>query len=703
MQFLHLLRQYPFIRVIIPFSGGVLAGNRFIFSETLVIFVLLFLIGTLVFIHFHNTAFGSRWLFGVFLNLAFITSGVAFANIYLQKNLDDVKYGNTLTVFQAEVIRSPVEKEKSVGAMLRITCMMSDSVIKDRFRVMAYFEKDNHSKKLRVGDIIVARVFLKEIAGPTNPYEFNYKKRMQWKNVCLTTYIKSCYWEKTDFRNSILSMATGIRENIFALYSKCGIKGDELAVLSALTLGYKDQLSDEITQYYAASGAMHILAVSGLHVGIIYILASRLLFFLRKTRWGKIPCTVIILFILWSFAAIAGFSPSVSRAAFMFSVIQTGKTLRKPPDIYNNIAFSAFVLLLINPFQISDVGFQLSYMAVTGIVFFQPRIYNLLYIRNRAADYLWQLISVSLAAQLVTAPISIYYFHYFPTLFWLTSIFVIPLAAIIIYGAVFLIFMYYLQLPFLFLGKILNIILKVQNLLIFKIQNISFALIENIDLSVFQVVLYFIILCSFTLYLIRKKGSWLIFALSFSAVFMLLHTLHVMKIEDQRQIVVFNIGVNTAVSLVDGRNALFISDYEPIEDLAENFRIKNFIVKSGIRKIENYRITDENKRLYYKHISILKAKNSIFFTNGRYNGVLIYKNTYNEILPSVPLKINCIVLANNAAIDPILLKEQYDADWLVIDPSNSKQNRARWLFSVNDTLYRVHSVADAGAFKLNVN
>ncbi|MBN2612890.1 MAG: ComEC family competence protein [Bacteroidales bacterium] len=702
MQFLHLLRHYPFIRIIIPFITGILTGIHFMLSETFMVIMLLILSGTLIFVHFYNSAFGLRWLYGILFNVVFIVSGMAFANINVHKNKDVLRYSNTEAIIQAEVIKPVVEKEKSIGTLLRVNIIMSGSVIKERFRVTAYFEKDDRSKKLRVGDVILAKTYLKEIPGPTNPHEFNYKKRMQWKNVCLTTYIKSSSWEKTDFKNSPFAIAAAIREKLFEIYGKCGIRGDELAVLSALTLGNKDQLSDEITQYYAASGAMHILAVSGLHVGIIYILTSRLLFFLRRNRWGKIPCTIIIILCLWSFAAIAGFSPSVSRAAFMFMVIQIGKTLKKPPEIYNNIAFSAFVLLLFNPFQIADVGFQLSFLAVTGIVYFQPKIYNLLYIRNRAPDYLWQLVSVSLAAQLATAPLTIGYFHYFPTLFWLTNIFVIPLAAIIIYGAVLLVILHYMQLPYLFFGKILNFILTVQNYLIFKIQGVSFSMIENIDISAVQVALYFLILIAFTLYLIKKKGKWLICSLSFSLTFLLLHLLHIIKIENQCQMVVFNITNKTVISLVDGRTAVFITDLEQKEDLAEHFSIKNFIVKNGIKQIENYNFKCQADRLSLKNMYVFNAKNSIYFVNGRFTGVLHYHHVGENTLPPTPLKVNCIVLANNVINDPGHIEARYIADWLVVDPSNNRRFYKGWHAHETDSSFKVHLVAGAGAFRLNV-
>lgn len=183
---------------------------------------------------------------------------------------------------------------------------------------------------------------------------------------------------------------------------------------------------------------MHILAVSGLHVGIIFIILSKLLFFLERHKYGKILQSALIILILIFYAMLTGLSNSVIRATIMFIFICFGRMFTRQVNIYNTLSASAFIMLLYNPYSIMDVGFQLSYLAVISIVFFQPKIYSLLNLRYKFPDYIWQLVSVAIAAQIATFPLTIHYFNQFPVYFILSNILIIPFVSIIIYGALIL-------------------------------------------------------------------------------------------------------------------------------------------------------------------------------------------------------------------------------------------------------------------------
>ena len=182
-------------------------------------------------------------------------------------------------------------------------------------------------------------------------------------------------------------------------------------MLAALTLGYKDALTPELRESFSTTGAMHVLAVSGLHVGIIFVVLEFLLSFLNRWRFGKRLKPILIIVLLWSYAFITGLSPSVLRSSVMFSCMAFGGVLGRKSNTYNTIFVSAFFLLFFNADLLFDVGFQLSYSAVIAIVYFQPKIAGLLYVRNRFLRWAWDLAAVSLAAQIGTAPFAIFYFH----------------------------------------------------------------------------------------------------------------------------------------------------------------------------------------------------------------------------------------------------------------------------------------------------
>jgi competence protein ComEC len=260
------------------------------------------------------------------------------------------------------------------------------------------------------------------------------------------------------------------------IFRRFGIAGDEFAVLAALTVGYTDALQPDLRASYSATGAMHILSVSGLHVGIVYVVIAFLLGFLDKSVRKKILKAVLIVSFLWIYAFITGLSPSVVRSTLMFTFVAVGAALERKTHIYNTVFMSAFFMLLVNPDFLFDVGFQLSYAAVLSIVFFQRPFSNLLPVNNKLLRWLRDLLTVSVAAQLGTMPFTLYYFHQFPNYFLLTNLVAIPLSTIVIYLAMLLLLVSFV--PYLSVGVafLLKGSLWLLNYLIVWIENLPHAL-----------------------------------------------------------------------------------------------------------------------------------------------------------------------------------------------------------------------------------
>jgi competence protein ComEC len=203
-----------------------------------------------------------------------------------------------------------------------------------------------------------------------------------------------------------------------------------------LLIGYKDDLDKTLVQSYSNTGVVHVIAISGLHLGLIYWLLLKLFWPLQKRRDLKWLRPILIIAGLWLFSLLAGMQPSVIRSAVMFTCIVLGETWTRKSSIYNTLAFSAFLLLFINPYWLWDVGFQLSYIAVLSIVIFMQPIYNWFYIKNKALDFIWKLNAVTLAAQILTVPVSIYHFHQFPLSFMFTNFVAVPLSSLILLGEI---------------------------------------------------------------------------------------------------------------------------------------------------------------------------------------------------------------------------------------------------------------------------
>jgi competence protein ComEC len=303
-------------------------------------------------------------------------------------------------------------------------------------KVLLNVSKDSLQELLKVDDVIITKPILKEVTEPRNPHEFNYKAYVRKQGILHQIYLQPYeYYLLKEKRASLSGTASQIRTSIQKSLQKYPFEKEELAVIQALLLGQKQDISKELLTAYAKAGAMHILAISGLHVGILLLMLSFLLKPLERIKHGKIVKTVFLILLLWMFALIAGFSASVVRAVTMFTFLAIGMSVGRPNSVVYALISSAFVLLIFQPLLLFDVGFQLSYLAVFGIVWMQPKLYALWKPRNKILNRVWQLSTVSIAAQFGILPLSLFYFHQFPGLFILSNIVIIPfLGSILIIG-----------------------------------------------------------------------------------------------------------------------------------------------------------------------------------------------------------------------------------------------------------------------------
>ena len=334
----------------------------------------------------------------------------------------------------ATVLETPQEKTNSYKSLLLIhSVKTADTVIGTREKVLVYFEKGEDIKRLKPGNQIIFEQSPEIIKNRGNPYEFDYKKYLEKKHIFRQVYLKTGNWHLTGYRNNTpLLRAETIRNKLLQIYRDQEIGAQETEILSALTLGYKRELDRETKRIFSSAGAMHVLAVSGLHVGILFFAFTFCFGFLQKQKIGRFIYVVLSISLLWCYAFITGLSPSILRACTMFSLIIIAGNINRRANIYNTLVASAFLLLLVNPNNLFEVGFQLSYMAVFGIVYLQPRIAGLWQVKNKVALFFWNLICVSIAAQIATFPLSAYYFNQFPTYFLLSNIVVIPAAMLLI-------------------------------------------------------------------------------------------------------------------------------------------------------------------------------------------------------------------------------------------------------------------------------
>ncbi|MDH3381646.1 MAG: ComEC family competence protein, partial [Flavobacteriaceae bacterium] len=271
----------------------------------------------------------------------------------------------------------------------------------------------------------------KDIEAPKNPYYFDYKKYLEQQQIHHQLFITQKEIQLLESKEySLKGFAFQLRKKINEKLKPFSVPKDEMAVINALLLGQRQEISKELMENYTKAGAIHILAISGLHIGIILLILHFLFSPLENFKNGKIIKSVILILLLWMYALIAGLSASVVRAVMMFSVVAIGMNLNKKPSVINTLIVSLFILLLINPLYFFNVGFQLSYLAVFAIVIIQPMISKIWNPKNKIIKFFWNLLTVSFAAQFGVLPLSLYYFHQFPGLFIISNLVIIPFLGI---------------------------------------------------------------------------------------------------------------------------------------------------------------------------------------------------------------------------------------------------------------------------------
>jgi len=516
-------------------------------------------------------------------------------------------------IWIAEIKELPREREKSFKVIAKLYAVNDPSHWITK-KVLLYFQKDSAIQKWRVGDMIMINTKLSFIEPPKNPYQFNYEKFMKRKGVRLTGYIGSKYWTyiEGEKKISIKRYASYMQRSLCGNLIESGVAGAEFSVVAAILLGNDETLEPELRASYAATGASHILCVSGMHVGVIFMILGFLLQPLDHSMRTRYLKNIILLIAVWGYANITGLAPSVTRSAAMFTFVITGKFLKRKTNVFHSLFASLFILLTNNPLLIFELGFQLSYLAVFGIVLFQDKIAQWVHPKTKVGKYIWDLLTVSLVAQMATSPIAVFYFGQFPNYFLLTNLFIIPLSFLITVlgmGTLAFSFCSFLSNG---LGYLLNFVIKVMNSVIFYIEQIPGALTSHISINILQVLLLYLLIT--ILYIFRKNiKKQIIFSMLVLNFIFLIHSFDIVKNQHYIKVVDYSIPKSAAFQFCHNGDALIFSDsiYSESEKNYQ-FSIKNHDNTKRVRNI--FLKLDED----FENSFLCKKGNYIFFQNTIY-------------------------------------------------------------------------------------
>lgn len=583
------LHNAPFIRLLVPFIAGIVLGDSCPSEQKWLYFGISFLISLLLPFCI-NRSYKREYLFGTLLFPVLFLLGL-FIKTDREYQPQPLPKGD----YYAVVDEFPVEKEKSSRVILRL--------LEPKIKVMAYIDKSVSMENIEPGMIIWFRGQPEVLQKTGNPFEFDYATYAIRNGIGHRHYLKNnnLHFIEGAKNLNLMEWSLVIRDRLIKILETCGLKGEVLHLVSSVSLGAREDLEPEITQSFSKTGVIHVLAVSGMNVAIIFVVLDFLFKFLKQRKGGIILYMVLILSGCWGYSLITGLSASVLRAAAMFTFIVIGKSLSRHPNIYNTLAASAFVLLCFNPSLIYDVGFQLSYVAVFSIVYFHPFLYKLLYFKYWIPDQIWILLSVSIAAQIGTLPFLLHYFHQFPTWFLLANLMVIPLVTLILY----LSFIVFAVAPIsLILGEWMARVLDLagQGMLfsVHFVERLPHSLINGLypsDFSLFFAVAFAIFI---VIFIVNKRPNALKTALVSIIILLLFNILSTYQTLSRKEVVVFNLQGKTLIALTSGKETTWLTS----QNSGTIEKLNYFTVP-----YEGYRSISKSTTIYLSDTLHLTSKN----------------------------------------------------------------------------------------------
>lgn len=677
--------KYPFLRLLFAFVFGIVAFEfiSFGFSIIWLAAVASLFVGFGFFAPKQIRVHHKRSIFlGIAFQVSFILIGYGVAQMNNRAPVIlDLENASGVV---CRITQTPVKKTKSFKSEAFIEkALISNNWVEINKKMIIYCPLDSVAP-FEYDDIVFIDAKVNRPQLPANPYQFNYKKHLEKKGVYYQSYIKKSnvklldkdkQFTVDDFAEVSVQYS---RKVFYTLVPDSGLS----SIATALLVGFQEELDPETKTSFSRVGAMHILAVSGLHVGIIFILLSKILFFLDRNIYTKIVQAIILLVFLWGYAVIAGFSPSIVRASLMFTFLIPMRSFNVQGNAYNNIASSAFVLLLWNSNYLFDVGFQLSYVAVFGIIYLYPMIKNWVDTKHWLLNQIWQLTAVSIAATIFTCPIVLYNFGQFPASFLISNLVAVPLSTFIIYVGLMALVCFKIPIISMILGKLLYGSLWVLKWSIDWIEALPYSYVDHLLINRFQVLILYVLIFSLILYFQTRKVNQFKLFLCTACLFMATLIQRRYEVQYHKEVYIYNLNKSSYIEYINGHQAVNVLD-ETLTDLNFGLFVRTNHQHSGVFKnttlhsdvnlfLPGFQIRDTRFFLIEKRISVSE-----------------------DILET-----DYLILSNIKYLDINLIKRQFRFKQIILlnNHSKKKQKKLEELLTAGNLQF--YSLSRDGCFRL---
>lgn len=622
----------PFARILLPYIAGILLATYQ--SQLYSSIVLILLVSAICFTAYATIlkrAYKLRFHLAMGIYISMCIACCAYTRTYFSNELRQDNHYSILKDKEALCVRvsdAVVEKAKYYRcyAAVESICDSAGNQHPCKGMVLLYLKKNKHFPKSIVGDRMLIRSNLSPIPEPLNPCEFDYRKYLAQRNIFHQTFVDShSLVAILPSQKGLYRYACQIRDMCLDIIKQHINSKREAGVAEALLLGYKDDLDPDVVAAFSRTGTLHVLAVSGMHAGIIFLIISFLTGGWKGNKYGRWLQVAVLLSSLWAYAFMTGLSSSVLRATVMFSIISIGKSLRYRPNIYNVIYASAFLLLLYDPMYLLDVGFQLSYTAVLGIVLIQPMVSKWYEPTSRIGAQCWGLLSVSLAAQILTFPLSVYYFNQFPNYFLLSNFVIIPLTSLALLGLVFLVCFSWIPVAGSMAGKLLCLLIRFSDWVVEEIDALPYSYTSGLHLSMAEMCIIYLLIFLLLAFAIHQSAWMMMGTLVSMFILTSLSAINSYYQNRQHKMVIHTIKGHDVFTCIAGKRAYIISDENFIKNrLFLHYHIEPWLWENGVNQIT---VIDLQKDFFSPEIMVLGGVGYQFFDNS----VTMQNSVHNSV------------------------------------------------------------------------
>jgi competence protein ComEC len=653
-----MLSQLPKLLISMPFLRLVgLLGLGIIFQYWLNLSLVVYLILAaflIIFIIALQLEWLPRKLYLIFCRnvvyhvLVFILGALAVIskNYSLQKHAALQKID--ATTITGEIIAAPEHKENSLKLLVQLQYGIANKNKQALHgKAYVYLPKTTATNNLPIGSSISFKNNLNVLKNLGNPGGFDYKKYCERIGVYYQAYLKPNEFIITPSSKGfkIANFLAKTRTAIITTLKKYISDSTNAGLAEALIIGYKDDLDKNIVQSYTNTGAVHVIAISGMHVGIIYFILQLLLAPIFKKPAQKKYKIILQIVLIWLFALLAGASPSILRSAIMFSIIAAQQFFTNRQFTFNSLFASAFILLVYNPFLLWDVGFQLSYAAVLSILIFYKPIGNWFTTPYKWVNYIWKLQAVTLAAQILTLPITIYHFHQFPNYFLLANALIVPLSSIIVIGILILLVLQFVPILASLLGKILNACIIAMNKVAQFFEQLPYALADYLQITIVETILLYATIGLASIALLKKHKKAFIASAICLLIVSSLHTIVKYITKQKDVLMVLNANKHSFIGIKKG-GQLFAKQDSSLQHNSGQF---NFFIKPTLGYFASHNLQPlQGNNWWYRNkwIALFNQQQKPSL-NSKASKIIILQQNAKEIFAALPqLTKNDIIVAD---------------------------------------------------------